>query len=179
MLVEDWKSDNAANVFVAAAGYHHFRIMIEWKYKNNPNDTGTHGYSKTSDTLISGWEKPGGYNHPGLFSSTDELDQMCKNINKDPLLPMSVAYKILSGMRTTRQYIDGSKNNVYPSRLDNYPEPLDSVRFFLRDENDKLYEKLGICTRERDVWEHASNAIWANAIVWVVTKTREMPINGI
>jgi hypothetical protein len=170
MLVEEWTPDNAANLFIASAGYHHFRIMLEWKCKNNPNDTGTHGHSKTIDALISGWEKPGGYNHPGLFSTSEELDQMRKNINEDPEHPMSGAFKVLKAMRTTRQYIDGSKKFVYPTRLNYDPEPLKIVRFFLRDENDKLYEKLGIRTRERDIWDQASNAAWGDAIIWAVTK---------
>ncbi len=179
MLVEEWNPDNAPNVFVTSAGYHHFRIMLEWKYKNKPDDKGTHGYSKTVDALISGWEKTGGYKHPGLFSSSEELDQVRKNINENPEHPMAVAYKVLKKIRTTRFFLDGSRKFVYPSSLDYDPEPLDTITFNLRDEDDKFYTNRSIKRIERDIWDHASIAAWAHAIMWVVTKEQKYADKGI
>ena len=162
----DWQGANFSNNWTATTGFHTLAVTFNW-YETALGKTETHYNTKIINIQISGWEKQGGYKHPGLLSSSEELDVVRNNVTTKPDHPMSFAYENLLTLRMTRKFLDGSSSFIYLSKLDYDSAPIDTVHFQLK--NHKVYSTY----HERDIMDYAGTSAYSHALQWVITKKQE------
>jgi len=84
----DWKGPRHA--WKAEPGTHVLRLYLRWfdKKKNRKIHL-----QRVAVVRISGWEKEGGYRHPGLSHTQEELDRIRSIVSNDAPSPMKTAWE--------------------------------------------------------------------------------------
>ena len=150
-----WKGSNVANKWIATAGFHSIRVDFRW-YETALGTADKRWISNVVNIQISGWEKQGGYKHPGLLTSSEELDVVRENVTTNPNHPMSHAYKDLLKLRYSR-----FSSFIYLSKLNYDSYPLDTVHI---SPNDRF---------DLNTMDYAGSSAYSHALQWVITKDQK------